>query len=212
MPVPFSIIFIIEKKRNKDMMRIITGKAKGVRLATLPGDAVRPTTEMAKEGVFSAIQFDLQNKTFLDLFAGSGQMGLEAVSRGAANATFVDCSEDSLKVVRKNIEKARFQSQCRVVRSEYGEFIKSASKKGQSFDFIFCDPPYEKDLTAELAKRIIRGGLLTPGGLLMVETAADTLDEEKIPQGVKDQIESIRQYKFSKCYVYFIRTKQEEMV
>ena len=84
-------------------MRIITGKAKGVRLATLPGDAVRPTTEMAKEGIFSAIQFDLQNKTFLDLFAGSGQMGLEAVSRGASYATFVDCSEDSLKVVRKNI-------------------------------------------------------------------------------------------------------------
>ena len=82
------------------MMRIITGKAKGVRLATLPGDAVRPTTEMAKEGVFSAIQFDLAGKSFLDVFAGSGQMGLEAISRGASSCTFVDSSEDSLKVVR----------------------------------------------------------------------------------------------------------------
>ena len=87
------------------MMRIITGKAKGVRLATLDGDAVRPTTEMTKEGVFSAIQFDLADKSFLDLFAGSGQMGLEAISRGASSCTFVDCSEDSLKVLRKNIEK-----------------------------------------------------------------------------------------------------------
>ncbi|MBR2616319.1 MAG: 16S rRNA (guanine(966)-N(2))-methyltransferase RsmD, partial [Clostridia bacterium] len=147
------------------MMRIITGKAKGVRLFTLPGDAVRPTTEMAKEGIFSVIQFDLDGKSFLDLFAGSGQMGLEAISRGAASATFVDCSEDSLRIVRKNVEKTGFAAQSRVVRSEYGEFIKGASKRGQSFDFIFCDPPYDKDLSAELIKRILRAGLLKPDGV-----------------------------------------------
>ncbi|MBR3836515.1 MAG: 16S rRNA (guanine(966)-N(2))-methyltransferase RsmD [Clostridia bacterium] len=189
------------------MMRIITGKAKGVRLYTLPGDAVRPTTEMAKEGIFSAIQFDLAGKTFLDLFAGSGQMGLEAISRGATSCTFVDCSEDSLKAVRKNIEKTGFSAQSRVIRSEYGEYIKAASKKGQSFDYIFCDPPYDKDLTAELIKRILRGGLLKPGGLLMVEGANDTLQEDKIPEAVMETVESIKQYKFSKCYVYFVRTK-----
>jgi len=192
------------------MMRIITGKAKGVRLYTLPGDAVRPTTEMAKEGIFSAIQFDLAGKTFLDLFAGSGQMGLEAISRGAASCTFVDCSEDSLKTVRKNIEKTGFSSQSRVIRSEYGEYIKAASKRGQNFDYIFCDPPYDKDLSAELIKRILRGGLLKPGGLLMVEGANDTLQEDKIPEAVMETVESIKQYKFSKCYVYFVRTKGQE--
>lgn len=192
------------------MMRIITGKAKGVRLYTLPGDAVRPTTEMAKEGIFSAIQFDLAGKSFLDLFAGSGQMGLEAISRGAASATFVDCSDDSLKIVRKNVEKTGFASQSRVIRSEYGEFIKAASKKGQSFDYIFCDPPYDKDLTAELIKRILRGGLVKPGGLLMVEGANAELEEDKIPDAVKEGIESIKQYKFSKCYVYFVRVKGGE--
>jgi 16S rRNA (guanine(966)-N(2))-methyltransferase RsmD len=194
------------------MMRIITGKAKGVRLATLPGEAVRPTTEMAKEGIFSAIQFDLAEKSFLDLFAGSGQMGLEAISRGAKSATFVDCSEDSLKVVRKNIEKTRFTMQTKVIRSEYGEFIKFAGKRGLKFDFIFADPPYEKDLTAELIKRIFRADLLNEGGLLMVETAAEELEEDKIPAEVKDQLESIKQYKFSKCYVYFARKKRKEIV
>lgn len=193
-------------------MRIITGKAKGVRLATLPGEAVRPTTEMAKEGIFSAIQFDLAEKSFLDLFAGSGQMGLEAISRGAGSATFVDCSEDSLKVVRKNIEKTRFSLQSKVIRSEYGEFIKSAGKRGMKFDFIFSDPPYEKDLTAELIKRIFRAELLKEGGLLMVETAAESFEEDKIPGEVKEQIESIKQYKFSKCYVYFVRKKREELI
>lgn len=190
-------------------MRIITGKAKGVRLNTLPGDAVRPTTEMAKEGIFSAIQFDLAEKSFLDLFAGSGQMGLEAISRGAKSATFVDCSDDSLKVVRKNIEKTGFSSQSKVIRSEYGEFIKSAGKKGMRFDFIFADPPYEKDLTPELIKRLVRAELVNPGGLMMLETASDAPDFEKVPEGVQEKIESIKQYKFSKCYVYFIKMKED---
>ncbi len=190
-------------------MRIITGKAKGVRLVTLPGDAVRPTTEMAKEGVFSAIQFDLAGKSFLDLFAGSGQMGLEAISRGASSCTFVDCSEDSLKIVRKNIEKTGFQIESKVIRSEYGEFIKSAAKRGLRFDYIFADPPYDKDLTDELIKRILRAELVKPGGLLMVEGANAELREDKIPESVMNQIESIKKYKFSKCFVYFVRVKGE---
>ena len=191
------------------MMRIITGKAKGVRLATLPGDEVRPTMEFTKEGVFSVIQFDIAGKRFLDIFAGSGQMGLEAISRGAESCTFVDCSEASLKIIRKNIEKTGFASQCKVIRSEYGEFIKSAGKRGLQFDYIFADPPYEKDITPELIKRFVRAELIAPGGVMMLETASDTLDEEKIPEIVREKIESIKQYKFSKCYVYFVRMKGE---
>jgi 16S rRNA (guanine(966)-N(2))-methyltransferase RsmD len=193
------------------MMRIITGKAKGVRLATLAGDSVRPTTEMAKEGIFSAIQFDLAEKSFLDLFAGSGQMGLEALSRGAKSATFVDASEDSIKIIRKNVEKTGMNLQSKVIRSEYGEFIKSAGKRGMKFDFIFADPPYEKDLTPELIKRLVKAELVNPGGLMMLETAADSLDESKIPEGVRERIEGIKQYKFSKCYVYFVKMKEEEI-
>lgn len=189
------------------MMRIITGKAKGVRLCTLPGDAVRPTTEMAKEGIFSAIQFEIAGKSFLDLFAGSGQMGLEAISRGAKEASFVDCSDDSLKIVRKNIEKTGFTSQSKVIRSEYGEFIKTAGKRAQRYDMIFADPPYEKDIAPELVKRILRAALLNPGGLLMLENAVPELCLDKLSAELTEQIESVKSYKFSKCYVHFIRLK-----
>ncbi len=189
------------------MMRIITGKAKGVRLFTLPGDAVRPTTEMAKEGIFSAIQFEIAGKSFLDLFAGSGQMGLEAISRGAKEASFVDCSDDSLKIVRKNIEKTGFTSQSKVIRSEYGEFIKAAGKRAQRYDFIFADPPYDKDIAPELVKRILRASLLSPGGLLMLENAVAELCLDKLSDELTEQIESIKNYKFSKSYVHFVRLK-----
>ena len=144
-------------------MRIITGKAKGVRLATLAGDSVRPTTEMAKEGIFSAIQFDLAEKSFLDLFAGSGQMGLEALSRGAKSATFVDASEDSIKIIRKNVEKTGMNLQSKVIRSEYGEFIKSAGKRGMKFDFIFADPPYALKELPTIPGLIFEKNLLKDG-------------------------------------------------
>ncbi len=192
-------------------MRIITGSARGTRLFSPVGDEVRPTTEMAKEGVFSAIQFDLEGRTFLDLFAGSGQMGLEALSRGAREATFVDCSEDSLKILRKNAEKTKLNDRCRVIRSEYGEYIKSASRRGQAFDFVYADPPYGKDLAPELMKRIIRSDLVKPGGVLMLETDRSKLDTSSVPEEVLDRVESVKQYKFSRCYVYFVRLKGAEL-
>ena len=172
---------------------------------------MRPTTEMAKEGVFSAIQFDLEGRTFLDLFAGSGQMGLEALSRGARESTFVDCGEESLKIVRKNAEKTKLADRCRIVRSEYGEYIKAASKRGASFDFVYADPPYGKDLAPELMKRVIRGGLVKPGGVLMLETDRPELDTSAVPGEVLEQVESVKQYKFSKCFVYFVRLKRAEL-
>lgn len=192
------------------MMRIITGVAKGTRLATLPGDAVRPTTEMTKEGVFSAIQFDLAGRSFLDLFCGSGQMGLEAISRGANFCTFVDSSEESIAVARKNAQKTKLEPKTRFMRAEYGEFIKAASKKALRFDYIYADPPFEKELGAELIKRVIRAGILAPGGLLMIESASPSPDGSKIPEGVLEQIASLKIYKFSRCYVYFVRRKGEE--
>lgn len=193
-------------------MRIITGSAKGVHLYSPQGDAVRPTTEMTKEGVFSAIQFELYDKEFLDLFCGSGQMGLEALSRGAASATFVDCSEDSLAVTRKNAEKTKLGPKCKIVRAEYGEYIKACMKRKKQFDMIFADAPYGKDLAPELVKRIFRADMLRSGGLLMVETANPELDTVKIPDEVMAQIAEIKPYKFSKCFVYFVRRKNTEGV
>ena len=101
-------------------MRIITGTARGTRLETLPGDATRPTAERVKEALFSMIQFDIEGRRVLDLFAGSGQLGLEALSRGAAKATFVDSNRDALNVIKRNAQKTKLYDRCVLQAHLYG--------------------------------------------------------------------------------------------
>lgn len=132
-------------------MRVITGSARGRKLESPTGNDVRPTTDVVKEAVFSIIQFDVEGCTFLDAFAGSGQMGLEALSRGARRAYFVDSRRRSLSVVKKNIEICGFSSDSAVTVQADSVSYLSASQK--SFDIIFLDPPYmtgllEKALSA----------------------------------------------------------------
>ncbi|HAZ19828.1 MAG TPA: 16S rRNA (guanine(966)-N(2))-methyltransferase RsmD, partial [Clostridiales bacterium] len=108
-------------------MRIITGTARGIRLESPRGDAVRPTTEIAKEGLFSSIQFEMEGRRVLDLFAGSGQLGLEALSRGAALAVFVDSSAAAVDLVKKNARKAGLFERCRVLHTDYAAYLKGFS-------------------------------------------------------------------------------------
>lgn len=119
-------------------MRVITGTARGTRLKTLNGESVRPTTEKVKEAVFSAIQFELENARVLDLFAGSGQMGIEALSRGALFATFCDNSKDAVSIIKENLESAKLSDKAEVFS---GDFALCASG-GEKFDICFLDPPY----------------------------------------------------------------------
>ena len=118
------------------MMRIITGKARGVKLNTLGGLSTRPTTEKVKEAVFSMIQFDIEGRRVLDLFAGSGQMALEALSRGAKNAVLVDSSKDAAEIIRKNAVKTKLFSNVKVIVSDYKSAI--LKLKGEKFDLVFC--------------------------------------------------------------------------
>ena len=120
-------------------MRIISGTAKGRKLKTLAGDDVRPTSDKVKEAVFSAIQFDIEGRRFLDLFAGSGQMGLEALSRGAESATFIDSSAESVRICKENISTLGFDVASKVIRSDALSFLNLCSDK---FDIAFLDPPY----------------------------------------------------------------------
>ncbi len=120
-------------------MRIISGTEKGRRLKSLPGEDVRPTTDKVKEAIFSAIQFDIEGRRFLDLFAGSGQMGLEALSRGAESATFVDSSPESIKVCKENISATGFEAESKIIRSDALSFLALTNDK---FDIAFLDPPY----------------------------------------------------------------------
>ena len=111
-------------------MRIITGKAKGIVLKAPQGETTRPTADRVKEAVFSMLQFDIEDRSVLDLFAGSGQMGLEALSRGAAEAVFIDKSKDAIKAIKENLEKTKLLDKAKVYQNDYLDYIKH--NKGQN--------------------------------------------------------------------------------
>ena len=151
------------------MMRIITGRARGIKLETLAGDMTRPTSERAKMAIFSSLQFELEGRRVLDLFAGSGQMGLEAVSRGAAHAVLVDQSKDAVKVIQKNAEKTRLSEDCTVICSDFAEFLRQRRGK-EPFDIVFIDPPYGMKACRAAVEAILENRLLKPRGILVLES------------------------------------------
>jgi len=155
-------------------MRIITGTAKGIKLFTLEGDATRPTSERAKEALFSMIQFDIEGRRVLDLFAGSGQLGLEAISRGAAHCTFVDASAEAIGIVKKNIEKTHFTEQTKTMITDYRNFLrKSGGREG--YDIIFLDPPYASGALPDALLRLSHTDLMHRGCLLVCESENEDL-------------------------------------
>ena len=156
-------------------MRVITGSARGIRLQTLEGLDVRPTTDRVKEGMFSAIQFDIPGSRVLDLFAGSGQLGIEALSRGARQAVFVDQSKASLEVVKENLKKCRFTDNCELHQKTAEQFIQTA--RG-AFDLIFLDPPYRMDILGEIIPKLLP--TLSPGGKIIAEHEINCNLPEKI--------------------------------
>ncbi len=156
-------------------MRVITGSAKGIRLQTLEGLDVRPTTDRVKEGMFSAIQFEIPGARVLDLFAGSGQLGIEALSRGARQAVFVDQSKASLEVVKENLKKCRFTDNCELHQKTAEQYVKTA--RG-TFDLIFLDPPYRMEILSEIIPMLLP--ILSPGGKIVAEHELNCKLPEKI--------------------------------
>lgn len=163
------------------MMRIITGTARGVKLDTLEGEETRPTAERFKEALFSMIQFDVEGRDVLDLFGGSGQLGLEALSRGAAAATFIDSSREAADIIIGNARRCKLFDNCRISSMDSLAYLRSAAGK-QEFDIIFLDPPYAAGLIPECLRLIADGKILSEGGVIACETA------EEIPQRKKKKI------------------------
>lgn len=183
-------------------MRIITGIARGTKLKTLPGNDTRPTTEVTKEAIFSAIQFELHDRAVLDLFGGSGQMALEALSRGAERAVIVDSSRTACEIIKENAQKTKLMKQCRVVTSDWKEYIRYAAGK-EKFSLIFLDPPYTAGLLDTVLKRIREADILAPGAIIVAESDS---------AGVPEPIEGLSQklYRYGKTYVTIIRCPEEE--
>ena len=147
-------------------MRVITGKARGVQLKTPDGMQTRPTADRVKEALFSIINFDIPGAKVLDLFGGTGQLGIEALSRGAASATFVDQAEPACRLIRENLKRARMEGQGRVIRSDYLEYL---SRSKEQFDIILLDPPYAEVFLENALKRITEIDILRSGGIIVAE-------------------------------------------
>ena len=147
-------------------MRVITGKAKGVTLATPDGLKTRPTTDRAKEALFSIIQFDVPGARVLDLFGGSGQLGIEALSRGAQRAVFVDAREEACKLIRENLRRTKLEKEGNVIRSDYLDYLKRCR---ETFDIIILDPPYAEVFLENSLKLIAEIDILQSGGIIITE-------------------------------------------
>ena len=156
------------------MMRIITGTAQGKKLVSLEGDATRPTSERIKEAVFSSIQFDVEGRYVLDLFAGSGQMGLEALSRGAAKATFIDLSREAMDIVKQNAKITGFFNTSHFLVSDWRNYIRKAAGREQ-YDLVFVDPPYAMQCCADAAAYLAKTELIIPGAIVVLESGEEEI-------------------------------------
>lgn len=171
-------------------MRIISGSARGRRLKELQGMDTRPTTDKVKESIFNIIQFELEGRKVLDLFGGTGQLGLEALSRGSVHCTFVDQRRDAAALIRDNIKSCGFQEQTLVVQGDSLSFLASCREK---FDVIFLDPPYQTDLLEKSMEAIAKFDILREHGIMVCESAAD-----KVLPALEAPYEQGREYRYGK--------------
>lgn len=164
-------------------MRIITGIARGRNLRTLEGLHTRPTADKVKQAMFNIVQHDIEGRQVLDLFGGSGQLGLEAASRGAAAVTIVENDRKAQQIVGENIRACKLEQGCRLVASDAFAFL--GRQKKESFDLIFLDPPYGGTLLNRALAEICRIDILRQGGIILCESAAeDQLDPLPSPYQV----------------------------
>ena len=183
-------------------MRVITGTARGRRLKELSGMETRPTTDRVKEGLFSAIQFEIEGRKVLDLFAGTGQLGIECLSRGAAYAVFVDRRADAVKLIRENLKLTELSDRARVVAGDSMEFLQSLRER---FDIVFLDPPYAAGLLEPAIACLTEFDILGPHGIIVAEHPVDRcLPAPNPPYRVH------RTYRYGKIALTMIRRSGDE--
>ena len=177
-------------------MRIIAGTARSLPLKTIEGNDTRPTTDKTKETLFNVLQFDIPGCYFLDLFSGSGQIGLEAVSRGANYAVFVENSRKAAACIEDNIHFTKFDTQCKLLTTDALTAIKTLEGK-YKFDIIFMDPPYNKELEKDVLIQLQNSPLLKENTTIVVEASLDTDfdyldDENELKAFILDQLDNLK--------------------
>lgn len=181
-------------------MRVITGTARGARLESPEGQDIRPTSEVAKEAIFSMLQFELIESVVLDLFAGSGQLGIEALSRGARLAVFVDSSRAAQEIIRRNLAQTKLAPLSRVATMDAGAFLSTAK---ETFDIAFLDPPYGKQLIDAVLPALTEK--MADTGVIVCETDRN----ENLPE-VVGEFRLHKTYRYGKAKVTTYRKASEE--
>ncbi len=183
-------------------MRIITGSAKGIKLDTLEGLDTRPTAERVKESIFSMLQFEIENRKVLDLFAGSGQLGLEALSRGAESCTFVEKNIQAMEIVKKNARKTRLAERCKIINSDYSDFLRG-KRVAEKYDIIFLDPPYSQKIIPDILDTLVKRNMLSPMAKIICESEDDT-------EYSADGLELVRHNRYGRVFITVLTVKKED--
>lgn len=180
-------------------MRIITGQARGRRLQTLPGEDTRPTAERVKEALFSALQFEIEGRRILDLFAGSGQLGIEALSRGAQGGVFVDRNPEAVEIIRQNLKAAGLTANTQVLCQDAASYL---TRHGDRFDIAFLDPPYASGLLEPMLERVVP--FMNKGGVIVCESDEKVQLPEQAGEFCLD-----RTYRYGKTLIRLYRHRAE---
>ena len=180
-------------------MRIISGKARGTKLYTLEGTNTRPTLDRVKESIFNIIQGEIEDAVILDLFAGSGAIGLECLSRGAKKAVLCDKSKEAMKIIKKNIEKTHMEEKTHCINDGYETCLEKL--KDEKFDIIYIDPPYATDYVLKALKKIKEIGIVKKESLIIVETD----DEQRILKDIGNiEIKIVDKRKYGRATIIFL--------
>ena len=193
-------------KGNIINMRIISGKARGTKLYTLDGTATRPTLDRVKESLFNIIQNDIKDSTVLDLFSGSGAIGLEFLSRGAKRAVLCDSSKDAIKIIKQNVQKTHFEEKVEVYNMEFTKLVERL--QNQKFDIIYIDPPYATDFIKISLEKIIEYELVNENTKIIVETDDETRILNQIE---KMDVEITDKRKYGRATIIFLKYRKTQI-
>ena len=193
-------------KGNIINMRIISGKARGTKLYTLDGTATRPTLDRVKESIFNIIQNDIEDSTVLDLFSGSGAIGLEFLSRGAKRAVLCDNSKDAIKIIKQNVQKTHFEEIAEIYNMEFTKLVERLQY--QKFDIIYIDPPYATDFIKISLEKIIEYKLVNENTKIIVETDDETRILNQIE---KMDVEITDKRKYGRATIIFLKYRKTQI-
>lgn len=182
-------------------MRVISGTAKGCKLNSIEDRATRPTLDRVKEPLFSILQTHLKEANVLDLFAGSGALGIECLSRGSEHATFCDKSYMAIKILKQNLEKTKLENKSTILNIDYKKCLNNLTKP---FNIIFIDPPYKKDIAVDAIKKVLALHLLSKDGIIVLETDEE---EREIKELEKLEVEVYDRRKYGRVKLLFIRER-----